>query len=121
MEKSVSLSPDKMAFLNSRQWPLIISAPQCAVILGVPQHTISILVSARILKPLGATNEGGKNKQRFFASSQVLALREDVATLSKIVNTLSRRWREKNIRAAGKDHSSVSEDDDGSDYNRLRN
>ena len=121
MEKSVSLSPDKMAFLNSRNWPFIISAPQCAVMLGVPQHTISILVNAKILKPLGAANEGGKNKQRLFATHQILSLREDVAALSKIVSTLSRRWRVKNVRAAERGPNPALDDGDESDLDPNRN
>lgn len=92
-----------MAFLNCRRWPFLLSSGQTAVVLGVHPQSIPILVNARILKPLGATNEGGKNKQRVFAAAQILALREDVPTLSKIVTTLSRHWREKNSRAAGED------------------
>lgn len=112
MEKNISLSADKMGFLNSRRLPFILTAPQTAALLGIPQHGLSVLIGAKLLKPLGEASERGRNNARYFSAHQIMMLQENAQALSRMVTVLSKKWREKNGRCRSNEESGPFENEE---------
>jgi hypothetical protein len=74
-----------------------------AWVLNCQPHDLRILVSARLLKPLGVAPP---NSVKFFAASELLELVQDRAWLAKVTNGLNQHWQKRN--AAKKNRSTVS-------------
>ena len=86
-----------MRVLN--QVPARLTAEQAAWVLNCQPHDVPILVSARLLKPLG---NPPPNSVKFYAASELLELVKDRAWLAKVTNVLNQHWQKKN--AAKKNH-----------------
>jgi len=74
-----------------------------AWVLNCQPHDLRILVSARLLKPLGVAPP---NSVKFFAASELLELVQDRAWLAKVTNGLNQHWQKKN--AAKRNRPTVS-------------
>ena len=61
--------------------------------LNCQPHDLRILVSARLLKPLGIAPP---NSVKFFAASELLELVKDRAWLAKVTNGLNQHWQVRN-------------------------
>jgi hypothetical protein len=81
------------------QLPARLTAEQTAWILNCQAHDVPILVSARLLKPLGNPQV---NAVKFFATADVLDLARDRAWLVKVTNAVSHHWRGQNERRKGR-------------------
>jgi hypothetical protein len=60
---------------------------------------VSILVAARLLKPLGNPQ---KNGIKFFATSDLLELSKDRVWLVKVTNAVNRHWQMNNASKKGR-------------------
>jgi hypothetical protein len=87
------ISAQARELLNLRRLPASLTVRRTAILLGLAEHDIPVLVSAGLLQPLG---DPPANGVKHFAAIQILELAGDVARLSKICNTLYEYWRGKN-------------------------
>lgn len=78
-----------------RQAPARLNVRQAAWLLNVQEHDIPVLVTAKLLKPLG---NPGQNCVKYFATVQIRELALDAAWLAKATNALHSYWRAKNAR-----------------------
>jgi hypothetical protein len=76
------------------------SVEQAAWILGCQIHDMPILISSKLLKPLG---NPAPNAIKFFATADVLDLVKDRSWLAKITNIIGQHWHKRNVRQ--KSHS----------------
>ncbi len=81
------------------QPPARLNAEQAAWVLNCQVHDISILVAARILKPLGNPSP---NAIKFFATSEITELMKDRTWLVKVTNTVNQHWHQQNARKKNK-------------------
>jgi len=79
--------------LSVHRLPGRLTPEQVAMCLGFEQSNISILVRAKLLKPLGHPPANGN---KFFASCEIERLRIDVDWLSRASDALVRHWKKKN-------------------------
>jgi hypothetical protein len=75
----------KFLMLHGRL-PARLTAEQAAWVLNCPAHDVSILVAARLLKPLGSPPPNGV---KFFATGELLELVNDRAWLVKVTNAVN--------------------------------
>lgn len=73
--------------------PARLTVEQVAWLLGCQPHDVPILVSAKLLKPLGNPPPNGI---KFFATEDILELMKDRSWLAKITNTVMQHWHKKN-------------------------
>ena len=81
------------------QLPARVTAEQAAWVLNCQAHDVPILVSARLLKPLGSPQA---NAVKFFATADVLEAVKDRAWLMRMTNAVSNHWRGQNERRKGR-------------------
>jgi hypothetical protein len=62
-------------------------------VLNCQAHDVPILVSARLLKPLG---NPPPHSVKFFAASELLEQVKDRTWLAKVTNALNQHWQKKN-------------------------
>jgi hypothetical protein len=77
------------------QLPGRLTAEQAAWVLNCQPHDVPILVSSRLLKPLGNPPPNGI---KFFCTADVLELLKDRAWLTKVTNTINQHWHQQNAR-----------------------
>ena len=87
------ISAQARELLNLRRLPAMLNVQQTAVLLGVAEHDIPVLVNVGLLKPLG---DPPPNAVKYFASVLVLELAGELSHLCKIRNTVYQYWRGKN-------------------------
>jgi hypothetical protein len=75
--------------------PVRLTVEQAAWVLNCQIHDIPVLISARLLRPLGNPPPNGI---KYFSTEEVLELSKDRAWLTKITNTVCQHWRNKNAR-----------------------
>ena len=75
--------------------PARLTVEQVAWILNCQTFDISILVSARLLRPLGNPR---RNSVKYFAAAEIRELAKDRVWLAKMTNTIQQHWRESNER-----------------------
>jgi len=80
------------------QFPACLTAEQTAWVLNCQAHDVSILVMARLLKPLG---NPAPNSVKYFAAVDVLELAKDRVWLAKMTNAVGQHWKAKNLRKKG--------------------
>lgn len=96
----LDMSEDQQRFLALLgHLPARLTAEQAAWVLNCQAHDVPILVSTRLLKPLGSPQA---NAVKFFATADVLELAKDKAWLVKITNAVSHHWRGQNERRKGR-------------------
>jgi hypothetical protein len=77
------------------QLPARLNVEQVAWVLNCQAHDVPILVSARLLKPLGNPPQNGI---KFFAAIEVVELSRDRNWLAKATNAVNLHWRNQNSR-----------------------
>ena len=87
------MHPDRQAFLSFPRVPGRLTTEEAAWYLGFSAHDIPVLVSQRLLKPLGAPPQNGT---RYFAGSDLEKVRTDSKWLDRASATLIKHWRQKN-------------------------
>ena len=80
------------------QLPARLTAEQAAWVLNCQVHDIPILVSTRLLRPLGNPPANGI---KFFGSADLLELARDRAWLVRMTNAVSQYWQRQNLRRRG--------------------
>jgi hypothetical protein len=93
---------DRKDFLSVIQMPARVGAEEAAWLLGFAPHDIPVLVSAGLLKPLGHPPASGT---KFFATSTLLKLRDDLNWLARASDAIVRHWQTKNARKQQNGHS----------------
>jgi hypothetical protein len=94
------MSEDQQRFLALLgHLPARLTAEQAAWVLNCQAHDVPILVSSRLLKPLGSPQA---NAVKFFATTDVLELAKDRAWLVKMTNAVCHHWRGQNERRKGR-------------------
>lgn len=88
------MKDDQRQFLSLMpQLPARLTVEQTGWVLGCAAHDVPVLVSARLLKPLG---NPAPNAVKFFARADVLELTNDRAWLIKMTNAIGQHWQHKN-------------------------
>ena len=77
------------------QAPARLNAEETAWYLGFLPYEIPLLVSARLLKPLGHPPANGC---KYFSTVELQHLRSDPAWLSKASDAIVKHWKTKNSR-----------------------
>jgi len=80
------------------QLPARLTVEQAAWVLNCQAHDVPILVSARLLKPLG---NPAPNSIKFFATSDVLELVRDRSWLARVTAAINQHWHRQNARRKG--------------------
>jgi|SRR5579884_17358 len=75
--------------------PARLTVEQVAWTLGCQVHDIPILVSAKLIKPLG---NPASNAVKFFSTAEILEQAKDRSWLAKVSNTICQTWQKKNKR-----------------------
>src|SRR5260370_30321927 len=75
------------------QLPARLTVEQAAWVLNCQPHDVPILVSSRLLRPLG---NPAPNGIKFFATAEVLELVKDRSSLAKLTNTINQHWHRPN-------------------------
>jgi hypothetical protein len=75
--------------------PARLTVEQVAWVLGCQAHDVPILVSSRLLKPLG---NPAPNAIKFFAMADIQDLLKARSWLSKMTNVINQHWHRQNSR-----------------------
>ena len=81
------------------QLPARLTAEQAAWVLNCQVHDVPVLVSARLLKPLGNPPPNGI---KFFATADLAELTKDRAWLVKVTSAVNQHWHRQNARRKGR-------------------
>lgn len=87
------ISAQARELLNLRRLPAMLNVQQTAVLLGLAEHDIPMLIGVGLIKPLG---DPPSNAVKYFASIQVLELAGEIGRLGKMRNAIYEHWRGKN-------------------------
>ncbi len=90
------MNQDKLDFMRLPRPPGRLTTEEAAWYLGFSAHDIPVLVSHKLLKPLGSPPQ---NATRYFASPDLEKVRMDSKWLDRASATLIRHWRNKNRKA----------------------
>jgi hypothetical protein len=93
--RTVATAQEKFAVLNCRRLPGRLNTSETALLLGVQDHDVPVLVAARLIMPLG---KPAPNAPKYFASVEVAANAENPEWLAKATQALARHWFVKNRR-----------------------
>jgi hypothetical protein len=77
--------------------PARLTVEEAAWLLGCQPHDVPILVSSRLLKPLGNPPQNGI---KYFSTQEVLELVKDRSWLAKMTNTICQHWHKKNVKGS---------------------
>jgi hypothetical protein len=77
------------------QPPARLTVEQAAWVLGCQLHDMPILISTRLLKPLGNPPQ---NAVKFFSTAEVTEMARDRAWLAKMTQTVGQHWHKRNLR-----------------------
>lgn len=94
------MSAEQLAFLSLRNFPARLTVLQTAWFLGFEPSQISVLVSAKLLKPIGHPPLTGS---KYFAHATLAELRDPV-WLAKASDTIVKFWVDKNASRRNGDH-----------------
>jgi hypothetical protein len=109
------MKEDQQRFLSLLgQLPARLTAEQTGWVLNCQPHDVPVLVSSRLLKPLGNPPANGI---KFFATADILELVKDRSWLAKMTNTISQHWHKKNTRRTT--HRSSASQDTNTESHKL--
>jgi hypothetical protein len=77
------------------QLPARLTVEQAAWVLNCQSHDVPILVSVRLLKPLGNPPPNGI---KFFCTMDLIELTKDRAWLVKVTTAINQHWHKQNAR-----------------------
>lgn len=76
------------------QLPARLTADQVGWLLNCQPHDVPVLMTARLLKPLGSPLP---NSVKYFATTEILELAKDRAWLARVTSTVGHYWKQKNL------------------------
>ena len=115
------MNQDIERFLNLKAPPARLTAEQVAWMLGFSAHEIPILVTQKLLKPLGHPAHNG---QKYFFAATVEDLRRDEKWFSRASDAIVQYWRYKNSRKGKKSPETQESPDkraDAADVAEIQN
>jgi hypothetical protein len=77
------------------QLPARLNVEQTAWVLNCQAHDVPVLVSSKLLKPLGNPPQNGT---KYFATKEVLELAQDEKWLHRVTLTIYQHWQKRNAR-----------------------
>jgi hypothetical protein len=92
------MKAEKGDFLRLLNLPARLTIIEAAWFLGFTETDISVLVSAGLLKPLGHPPASGS---KYFALTDLQALRTDARWLAKASDAIVNYWKRKNTSRVG--------------------
>ena len=75
--------------------PARLTVEQVAWVLNCQAHDVPILITARLLKPLGNPPANGV---KFFGTAEILELTKDPKWLGRVTVAINHHWRNQNAR-----------------------
>ncbi len=87
------MSDDEYRFLSARRMKGRLLAEEVGYLLSCSPEDVQAITRAGLLKPLGNPPVNGK---KYFSTKKLLEAMEDQSWLSRITNTIYRRWQDKN-------------------------
>ena len=75
--------------------PARLTAEQATQLIYCQPHDTPVLVSSRLLKPLG---NAPPNSVKFFATTELIELMEDRAWVAKVTSAVTQHWQKRNHR-----------------------
>ena len=75
------------------QLPARLNVEQTAWVLNCQEHDVPVLVSSKLLKPLGNPPQNGT---KYFATKEILELVEDEKWLHRVTLTIYQHWQKRN-------------------------
>ena len=100
-----SAPQNALSILNCRRLPGRVNTTEAAVLLGVNEHDIPVLVAARLLNPLG---KPARNAPKYFAAIQGEAHSEDPEWLSAATKALAKHWTQKNHKSKSTEMAQIA-------------
>jgi hypothetical protein len=95
VSKATRTFGDTLNLLNCRRLPARLNSTEVAVLLGVQDHDVSVLIGAKLLVPLG---KPAANAPKYFAAVEVSERAANPEWLSNATKILAKHWRRKNQR-----------------------
>jgi hypothetical protein len=92
------MKAQKEEFLRLLNLPARLSITEAAWFLGFTETDVSVLISAGLLKPLGHPPASGS---KYFALTELQALRTDARWLAKASDATVNYWKRKNAGRIG--------------------
>lgn len=89
------MNKDIHPLLMCRRLPGRLDADGAATLLGFREHDVGILVSQKLLKPLG---KPGQRSMKYFATKYLLSLADDQVWLDRATKVLAETWRSRNAK-----------------------
>jgi hypothetical protein len=77
------------------QLPARLTMEQTAWVLNCQIHDVPVLVSSKLLKPLGNPAQNGT---KYFATKEVLEISKDEKWLHRVTAALYQHWQKRNAR-----------------------
>jgi hypothetical protein len=102
--RSAVTAQEKFALLNCRRLPGRLNTSEAALLLGVQEHDIALLVAAKLLVPLG---KPAANAPKYFAAVEIADRALDSEWLSTVTKQLAKHWLRKNRRKSAQARSAV--------------
>lgn len=89
----------RIRFLNLRRLPGMIGQGEVAILLGVAESCVPILVRDGLLRPLATIGHAGSNTVKHFAAVEIERFARDPEFLSRAHLAVARHWEKKNTSA----------------------
>src|SRR5438876_3304412 len=93
--KKIMSRGDALEVLNCRRLPARPNTTEASILLGVQEHDIPALITARLLFPLG---KPAANAPKYFAAVEVVERAADLEWLAQATKALAKHWQRKNQR-----------------------
>jgi hypothetical protein len=95
VSKKTIHAPETRWLFAAVRLPGIIEADEAAALLGVPPHSIPILIAAKHLKPLGKPTEKASKK---FSAQYIEELSSDRKWQDQAIRVIEAYWAKQNLR-----------------------
>jgi hypothetical protein len=100
MDKHNEATDIALQIMAARGWAARMHAAEVAEHLGFAEHDIPVLVSSRLLKPLG---KPAANSTKWFSTVEIIHHSQDILWLDKATKRIGEYWKQKQARRIPKD------------------
>jgi hypothetical protein len=105
-QSQTTIPVEEVRRLAESKVPGRIDSRRTSALLGFAEHDIPVLVSARLLKPLGKPAQNGV---KWYSTEYIVKLSRDGEWLDKATATVQRYWKQKRSRRSGEGPSELPE------------
>ena len=106
MYKPNQITGQQFTILNQYRLPARLNVDQVAAFLGCQSHDVPVLVSAKLLTPLG---KPAPNGIKFFPTALLEELATDLKWLDAATKAINTFWRNQNLKKRGLAATAVEE------------